>query len=370
MKVSIVLPTRDEQDSIEKVVRGCLSLSFDKEVIVVDDSADRTPEIAEKLGCKVIRGVKGYGRAFLEGFKKSSGDIIVMLDADGSYDPLEIPRLIEPIIKGEADLVIGSRFKGKIMPKAMPWHHRYVGNPVLTKLTNLLFKTRLSDVHSGMRAFRRDAVAKIDPVCPGMEFATEIVLKAAIRGLRISEVPITYHPRIGFSKLRSFRDGWRHLRLVLAASPRHLFLLPSVILIFAGIATTLFVTLLEPIRTHTLIFGSTLLLLGIQTFFFGVSGKIYLRQIGFGVEDGLTKAFGKYSTMEKILLLGLALFILGTYSGYRVFASWVEKGFGSLAEFNQALISLLLVVSGFQIAISSIFLSMFLLKEEKDNNNK
>jgi len=328
MKVSIVLPTKDEQNSIEKVVRDCLSLGFEKEIIVVDDSADRTPEIAEKLGCKVIRGVKGYGRAFLEGFRHSSGDIIVMLDADGSYDALEIPRLIEPIVKGEADLVIGSRFKGKIMPKAMPWHHRYVGNPVLTKLTNLLFKTKLSDVHSGMRALRKDALAKIDPVCPGMEFATELVLKAAIKGLRIVEVPITYHPRIGFSKLRSFRDGWRHLRLVLAASPIYLFLLPSIILILLGIATALFVIVLQPIRTHTLIFGSTLLLLGIQTFFFGVSGKIYLRQIGFGVRDWLTEAFGKYSTMEKLLFFGLALLILGTYSGYRVFASWVERGFG------------------------------------------
>lgn len=365
-KVSIILPTKDEERSIEEVIRKCLSLEFEKEIIVVDNSSDKTPEIAEKLGCKVIRSVRGYGNACIEGLKNAGGDIVVILDADGSYDPNEIPKLITPILKGEAEIVLGSRFKGKIMPEAMQWHHRYIGNPLLTKITNLFFKTKLSDVHSGMRALKKEIIQKLDPVCSGMEFATEIVLKAAIKGLRIAEVPIDYYPRVGNSKLRSFRDGWRHLRLIFSASPNYTFLLPSSLFIIAGLAVILYVAILHPIRTHTLVFGSMLILLGIQTFFFGVSGKIYAKQIGFGVDDKFTEFFSRYSVIEKLILLGIAIFVFGSYQGFRVVASWLEKGYGSLSEFNSAVIALLLVVSGSQIIFSSFFHSIFLLKGGKE----
>jgi len=343
-------------------VKKCLEVGVE-EIVVVDDSTDQTPEIAEKLGCRVIRNIKGYGNAYLEGLKHASGDIIVLMDADGTYDPAEIPKLIEPILRDEADVVIGSRFKGRIMPGAMPWHHRYLGNPLLTKLTNFLFGTGFSDVHSGFRAIKKISLSKLDLKCPGMEFATEFVLKTTMGGLRLLEVPVTYHPRKGNSKLRSFRDGWRHLRLILATSPGHVFLIPSIVLTILGVALIAYVLSFEPIRTHTLILGTLLTLIGIQLFFFGISGKLYSRQIGFRRDDRITSFFSRYSTIEGLMLAGLVVLALGIYLGYRIVSFWFAKGFGSLNEFNSAILSMLLIFSGFQIILSSLFLSMFLLNE-------
>lgn len=360
--ISVVLPTKDEEEAIEEVVRKCRAVGVE-EIVVVDDSRDKTPEIAEKLGCKVVRNVKGYGSAYLEGLKLVNGDVVVLMDADGSYDPLEIPRLVEPILRGEADVVLGSRFKGRIMPGAMPWHHRYLGNPLLTKFTNVLFGTKFSDIHTGFRAVRREVLQNLNLKCRGMEFATEFVLKTVNLSLRVVEVPITYHPRIGKSKLRSFRDGWRHLRLILATSPDQLFLIPSAMLVTVGVLLTMFVLLAEPIRTHTLVLGSLLILLGVQYFFFGISGKLYSKQIGFRRNDRLTSLFGRYSAIEVLMLLGIAILLIGLLSGYRIFSVWLSRGLGSLSEFNGAILSMTLIFVGFQVLLSSIFLSLFLLNE-------
>lgn len=361
--ISVILPTKDEEKAIEEIVKKCRDAGI-QEIIVVDDSKDKTPEIAERLGCKVLRNVKGYGNAYIEGLKHASGEIVVMMDADGSYDPLEIKKLVKPILEGKADLVIGSRFRGKIMPKAMSWHHRYIGNPLLTKMTNFLFKTNLSDVHSGFRAVRKDFVSKLNLMCPGMEFATEFILKAVVNGLRITEVPINYYPRKGESKLRSFRDGWRHLRLILTTSPGQLFLVPSIFITLLGILISAYVLLLNPIRTHTLILGTLLVLVGIQIFFFGISGKLYSKQIGFRREDRITKIFSNYSLLEKIMFFGAFLFISGIILGYRVLSAWFKVGFGSLSELNTAILSMLFIFSGLQIIFSSIFISVFLLVEK------
>lgn len=253
--VSIVIPTMNEEETISDVIskakKTLEDLNLPYEIIVVDNSSDKTPEIAESLGAKVIKGVKEYGKAYIEGFKIAKGDYIVMLDADGTYNPEEIPKLLEPLIKNEADVVLGSRFKGKILPKAMPALHRYIGNPLLTWIMNFLFKTNISDSHSGMRAFKKDVLSKIKLVCPGMEFASEMLIEVARKNLRIAEVPITYYPRRGQSKLKSFRDGWRHLRFMLLYSPTYLFIIPSIIMLSLGIAITGYVLLLEPIRYHT-----------------------------------------------------------------------------------------------------------------------
>lgn len=361
--ISVILPTKDEERSIEEVVSKCKNIGVE-EIIVVDDSKDRTAEIAERLGCKVIRDVKGYGNAYVEGFKHANGDIVVMMDADGSYDPMEIKKLVEPILKEKADLVIGSRFKGKIMPKAMPWYHRYIGNPLLTKMTNVLFKTDLSDVHSGFRAIKKACLSKLNLRSPGMEFATEFVLKAAMNGLKIAEVPISYYPRKGKSKLRSFRDGWRHLRLLLITSPGQIFLIPSILITVLGVFLLIYVLFFNPIRTHTLIFGSLLILIGIQTFFFGVSGKVYSKQIGFRREDYITQLFSSYSFLEKIMTLGAILLVFGVITGYTVLSAWFKAGFSSLSEFNSAILSMLMIFVGLQLILSSIFLSMFLLVEK------
>lgn len=365
MRVSVILPTKNEEDSIEELIEECRKVIQDCEIIVVDDSTDRTPEIAEGLGCRVIRGVGGYGRAFIEGFRVANGDYVVFLDADGSYSPKDIPALLEPLVSGKADLVIGSRFKGRILPGAMPFLHRYIGNPLLTFILNLLFKTNISDAHSGMRGLRRDAMERLRLRSPGMEMATEMIVEAKRKGLRIAEVPITYYPRKGDSKLRSFRDGWRHLRFMLLLSPDILFLLPSLLFITSGIGLMLYVLAFEPIRTHSLILSSMLIILGTQTLFFGVSSKIYSHSLGLTEEGRITRFFSRYRVLEEGIMLGIILICSGIALGYKILGSWFLKEFGQLNELNYAVLSLTLIIVGFQIIFNAFFVSSLVMHTEQ-----
>lgn len=366
MKVSVVMPTKNEEKNIGQLVEECREVIPDCEIIVVDDSNDKTPEIAKKLGCKVIEGVRGYGRAYIEGFKVAKGDYIVTLDADGSYSPREIPKLLEPLIRGKADFVIGSRFKGKILPGAMPWLHRYIGNPLLTFIMNLLFKAGISDAHSGMRALTKEALKKMSLKCPGMECASEMIIEAKRRGLRIAEVPITYYPRRGESKLRSFRDGWRHLRFMLLLSPTAVFLLPSILLLIAGISLLTYVMFFEPVRTHTLVLASLLIMLGIQVLFFGISSKIYSYILGLVEEDLLIRVFSRYSVLEEGIIIGSILTVLGVIIGYRVVGLWFATGMQELNQLNSAILSFLLVAVGVQIIFNSFFISSLVIHMEEE----
>jgi len=367
--VSIVIPTMNEEETISDVIskakKTLEDLNLPYEIVVVDNSSDKTPEIAESLGAKVIKGVKGYGKAYIEGFKIAKGDYIVMLDADGTYNPEEIPKLLEPLIKNKADVVLGSRFKGKILPKAMPILHRYIGNPLLTWIMNFLFKTNISDSHSGMRAFKKDVLSKIKLVCPGMEFASEMLIEVARKNLRIAEVPITYYPRRGQSKLKSFRDGWRHLRFMLLYSPTYLFIIPSIIMLSLGIAITGYVLLLEPIRYHTQILGGLLIILGIQTFFFGVSIKVHSSEIGLTEPDKIVNFFNKPSIVEEGIAVGLILILIGLGFGYYIFKTWVETNYGMLNFVNLAIIVFDLIVIGVQIIISILFIGSLKVLNER-----
>jgi glycosyltransferase involved in cell wall biosynthesis len=360
MDVSIVLPTKNEEKAIGFVLKKCREAleksNLRYEIVVVDCSSDKTPEIAESFGVKVIKGVEGYGSACIEGFRNSSGKILIFMDADGSYDPKHIPELIEPIAKGEADLVLGSRFKGKMMPGSMPGLHR-IGNFVLTYLLNRFFDLNLSDAHTGMRAIKREGFEKLQLKCRGMEFATEMIVKAKKSGLRISEIPVTYSKRIGKSKLRTFRDGWRHLRFMLLLSPTTLFIIPFLILLFSGIALAGYVLFFEPIRTHALILAAMLIILSVQVLFFGISSKIYAFKLGLGEKDRIVSAFMSYSFLEKGLTFGAAMVLCGAALGYAVVKAWIEVGFGKLNEFNLAILSILFIILGFQIIFSSFFVS-------------
>lgn len=219
--VSVVLPCLNE----ESTIGGCITdiknvfenLKIRGEIIVSDNSNDKSPIIAESLGAKVVHPTKrGYGNAYLTGIGEACGKIIVMADADGTYNLKEISRFIKILTNGDADIAIGSRLRGKIYPGAMPPLHRYVGNPLLTLIANILFGTRISDMHCGMRALTREAWLKIKPKSTGMEFASEMLIKAAKKGLKIVETPITYHPRKGTpSKLNPLKDGARHLKLLI-----------------------------------------------------------------------------------------------------------------------------------------------------------
>jgi glycosyltransferase involved in cell wall biosynthesis len=225
VEISVVMPCLNEEESVGICVRkaweGIHKTGRTGEVIVADNgSTDRSVEVARSAGARVIhQPVRGYGNAYLAGFAVARGSIIVMGDADNSYDFTAIDDLVAPMVEQGLDYVHGSRFTGQIERGAMSWSHRYIGNPVLTRLLNVLFKLQVNDAHSGFRVFTRDALQQMDLQCEGMEFASEIVVKAARANLKVTEVPITYHPRIGESKLNSMSDAWRHISFLVRSSP-------------------------------------------------------------------------------------------------------------------------------------------------------
>jgi glycosyltransferase involved in cell wall biosynthesis len=221
MKVSVVFPTLNEEETIqiciEKAQNVLKSYHFPYEIIVSDSSTDETARIAEGLGAVLVYPEnRGYGNAYLKGLKVSHGDILVMADADNTYDLMELPQFLDLLVSGEADFVIGNRFTHNMEKGALPWYRKYMGNPALTLLLNVLFGTRIKDAHCGMRAFTRTAYETMDLSCGGMEFASEMIVEAKRLNLRIKEVPISYYKRENSpSKLNSLRDGWRHLKFLI-----------------------------------------------------------------------------------------------------------------------------------------------------------
>src|SRR5580658_3920415 len=237
--ISVVMPCLDE----EARVGICVAKAFDGisrsglrgEVIVSDNgSTDNSVAVAEAAGARVVHQPRrGYGNAYLKGFSEARGRYIVMGDSDDTYDFSVLDKLVEPLTTG-ADYVLGSRFGGEIKKGAMTFSHRYIGNPILTRILNRFFGLRSSDAHSGMRAFTREAYERMALRCEGMEFASEIVIKAARANLKVTEVPIIYHPRVGETKLNTLRDGWRHLRFMLLLCPQWLYIVPGVLLFALG----------------------------------------------------------------------------------------------------------------------------------------
>jgi len=244
VEVSVVIPTKNEEQSIGQCLKKVQDVfkekKIDGEVIVSDSSTDRTPEIARSYGAKVVTPDKlGYGYAYLHGFKHAKGDYIIIGDTDNTYDFYDIPRLLEPLERGDADMVMGSRLNGTIKPGAMPLLHQYIGNPLLTFILNRLFRAGVSDSHSGFRSFTKNALLKMNLRTTGMEFASEMIIEVTRKKLRIAEVPIVYHPREGNSELSSLSDGWRHLKFMFISCPKYLFTMPGIILFMAGLSVML-----------------------------------------------------------------------------------------------------------------------------------
>lgn len=373
--VSLVIPAMDEEETIGECIRRARAvfeeMGIEGEVIVADSSGDETPEIARSLGAEVVRPEKlGYGNAYLAGFSRARGRYIVIMDGDLTYDPLEIPEFIRVLESGRADLVIGTRLKGRIEEGAMPALHRYLGNPLLTGILNLLFGAGISDAHSGMRAITREALDRLHLRAGGMEFASEMLIEASRKGLSIEEIPITYHRRRGTSKLRSFTDGWRHLRFMILYRPGPFLLGPGAVALLLGLALTLFVLMQEPsrdLRAHSLILGSMLLIMGYQTllsgFYIAAFGKAY------GVEDPgrLARILTSYHSLEKELLAGLAFLGGGVVLGLDVVLRWMEAGYGSIQEMQESVMAMILVVIGVQTIFSAVFISLLLLNSGEED---
>ncbi|HEY2768552.1 MAG TPA: glycosyltransferase family 2 protein [Solirubrobacteraceae bacterium] len=368
--ISVVIPCLNEAENIERCVTMALQAialaGISGEVIVADNgSHDGSAELAEVAGANVVHEpVRGYGSAYLAGFAAAQGEYIVMADADLTYDFGEIPRFLAELEAG-ADMVIGNRMQN-IHPGAMPWLHRYIGNPLLSRFLNLLFHTGVSDAHCGMRALRRDRLEILDLRATGMEFASEMVVRAAKVKLDIRQFPIEYHPRGGESKLSSFRDGWRHLRFLILHSPRHLFIVPGGLMSVLGALISLTVLAHVDVlgrrwETHTLIGGSLLLIVGLQVITLGLCALAYATYL-MGEHDPWFDRMSARYRLEHGLMLGGAIVLVGAAMIVVIVVEWIEHGLGSLSDERLAIVAATLLVLGVQIVFSSFLLSILGLR--------
>jgi len=372
--VSVIIPSMNEEKTIGSCIQKAL-LAFknegiDGEILVSDNSTDMSREIAMSLGAKVvIPRNKGYGNAYFEGVRYSRGDLFLFADADDTYDLGEAPKLLEPLLTNKADLVIGTRLKGDIKPGSMPWLHRYIGNPFLTAVLNLLFNTRISDSHCGMRAITRKAYEKLDLKSEGMEYASEIIIEAARKKLRIAEVPISYYPRLTPSKLHSWGDGWRHLRFMMLYNPTPFLFIPGFLVFLLGVFMTSALAIRGNVETtglHSLVLGSMLAVIGTQMIATDSYMKVYGIMHNKIDKTGITALLLDYHSLETGLLLGVILLIGGIVSGSGVIFKWISSGYGSLSEVGNAVIAMVLAAIGIQIIFSTLIISIFLL-DTKDS---
>jgi glycosyltransferase involved in cell wall biosynthesis len=367
--VSVIMPCLNEAATVATCVRkaraALAAAGLEGEVVVADNgSADGSPALAAAAGARVISApVRGYGAAYLAGLDAARGTYLVLGDADDTYDFGTVPEFVAALKAGN-DVVLGSRFRGRILPGAMPWLHRYVGNPVLSGILSLFFGARISDAHCGLRAMTRAASDRMRLKSTGMEFASEMVAVALRHGLRVAEIPIIYYPRGGTSKLRSFRDGWRHLRFMLLLSPTPLFLIPGVLAVLLGFFG-LFALLPGPIHAgaftfdyHFMFVASALAILGVQLVFLGLAAKTYARAALPERRDPWVDFLDRRFTLERGLLVGLALAAAGLGINAWILWIWLAAGRGQLFAVQPALLGLSLIVVGAQIVFGSFFISV------------
>ena len=363
LDVSVVIPCLNEVQAVGACVREARAAlersGYEGEVVVVDNgSSDGSGDAARAAGARVVEeGRPGYGSAYRAGFAAARGRYVVMGDADRTYDFGDIPRFVEQLEEG-ADFVVGSRLRGSMEPGAMPWLHRRVGNPVLTAILNLFFRTGLSDTHCGMRAFRRDHLEALDLRTTGMEFASEQIIRASKTGLQFSEFPIHYRRRAGRSKLSSFADGWRHLRLLLAHSPKWAFVVPGVALLAVGLAISAVVigNLSLFGRTwefHALAAGALLTIAGSQVLQIGLFARVFAARYLGEPDPGVARL-----RVEQGILVGALLTLAGLGLCGFVVGSWLAGGLGSLGYENLSVVGVVLVVLGIQTFFGSLFVSV------------
>jgi glycosyltransferase involved in cell wall biosynthesis len=358
-------------DEIEYIIKR---YHLEAEVIIIDNgSTDRSKEIVIERAAKnpsirlISETSTGYGSAYLTGFANSSGYYIFMADSDGTYDFKDIPLFIRKLKEG-ADLVVGNRFTNKMEKGVMPWHHKYIGNPFLSFLVKKLFSVKLNDIHCGVRAIKRDKFNEIKLYTRGMEFASEMIIQASRKNLKMVEVPVRYRARIGLSKLRSFIDGWRNLRFILLYSPLFLFMLPGIILFSIGIISMIclyfFHIELFSIRlyVHPLFYSSLAMILGYQLIVFAGFSKIYaVTHLGDN-NSTIIKSF-KYLNIEKGLIAGLALLALGGFMYLYVFIEWINFRDGQFDQIKNSIVALTLLILGIQTFFSSFMFSIIGIKE-------
>lgn len=373
-ELSVVMPCLNEAETLKTCIEKT-SYVFRKhkisgEIIVADNgSTDGSQAIASELGALVVDvKKKGYGNALMGGILAARGRFVIMGDSDDSYDFTSLMPFLAKLREGY-DLVMGNRFKGGIKPGAMPFLHRYLGNPILTAIGRLFFNSPCSDFHCGLRGFNKSAIISLDLQTSGMEFASEMVVKATLHKLRIAEVPTTLSPdgRCRSPHLRSWHDGWRHLRFLLLYSPSWLFLYPGALLMLTGLVIGLW--LLPGPKTfgnitfdvHTLLYSAIFIFIGFQSAIFSIFTKIFAISEGLLPEDPLLNSLFRIITLEKGLIVGSLLTIFGLAYSIYALVYWSDQSFGPLDYTKTMRIVIpaaLLLTLGCQIILASFFLSV------------
>ncbi|MEY2664796.1 MAG: hypothetical protein RIT04_604 [Candidatus Parcubacteria bacterium] len=378
--VNIVLPCLNEEkaipwclDQIKKVIE---SSTLSMNVIIVDnDSTDASATVIQEYAranptfplVLTQEKKRGYGSAYQKGFSIAQGKYVFMADLDGTYDFGDIPRFIKKLDEG-FDLVVGNRFTGNTLG-SMPWHHRYIGNPLLSGMVRLFFDVSIKDIHCGARAIRLTSFKKLSLVTGGMEFASEMIVRAAHANLSISEIPITYTNRIGVSKLHSFRDGWRHMRFILLYSPLIIFLVPGISLFIIGLISMILLYISNPsflnltFYFHPMFLSSGCMIAGYQLIFFALFAKTYAI-IHMNERNKTFESLFQHITLERTCLVGSILFIFGLLIYGSIFYKWIDSGFGPLHEIKNSIVALTLLVIGIQTISSAFMLSIVSIKEK------
>jgi len=373
-ELSILMPCLNEAETlatcIEKAQKALEDLNVRGEIVIADNgSTDGSPEIAFALGARVIHvAQKGYGSALLGGIKAARGKYIIMGDADDSYDFTNLGPFLDKLRAGY-DLVMGNRFKGGIAPNAMSPLHKYLGNPVLTGIGRLFFRSPCGDFHCGLRGFSKAAIQRLDLRTTGMEFASETVVKASLHGLRIAEVPTTLSVdgRNRPPHLRSWRDGWRHLRFLLLYSPRWLFLYPGLLLMLAGAVVSGWL-LVGPrvvdgitLDIHTFLYAAIAIVIGYQTVIFAIFTKVFAITEGLLPEDPRLKTLFNHIKLETGILAGALLLLAGIGLSVYALSFWSATSFGPLdpsRTLRLVIPAVTLIALGLQTVLSSFFLSI------------
>jgi glycosyl transferase family 2 len=380
LELSVVLPCRNESATVGQCVAKALatlrSLGVAGEIVVVDNaSTDGSAAVAAAAGARVVEEPRvGYGAALMRGIEEARAPFVVIADADDSYDLTDLARFLDGLRAG-ADLVMGSRRRGSVEPGAMPWHHYWIGNPMLSGLLKLFFGGTVSDAHCGMRGVRRDAVARMQLRASGMELASEMVIKALLGGMRIEEIPITLRRdgRGRASHLRWMQDGWRHLRFMLLFSPTALFLVPGFTCMALGLLPLALLGggprdfLGLHFDVHYMVLGSLLTILGFQIVTTGVSAKVYSHAARLYAPDRTLALLMRWFTLERGLAVGALSFAAGLLIDARILFDWLKSGMGSLDAVRPAIQASTLMILGAQTIVSSFFLSLLGLARQPDS---
>jgi Glycosyl transferase family 2 len=381
VEVSVVMPCLNEARTVGKCVIKAIKafriMGVRGEVVVADNgSTDGSQTIARQHGARVVNvSRKGYGSALQAGIEEARGEFVIMGDADDSYDFGKLEPFIVQLRNGD-DIVMGNRFRGGIRPGAMPWHHKYIGNPILTGILNLFFRSPIGDAHCGLRGFRKDAYHKLGLSTTGMEFASEMVVKACLNGLKMSEVPIILHPdgRDRPPHLRSFRDGWRHLRFMLLMCPLWLYMIPALLLTTVGLGLMAWLTAgpktigAVTFDVHTMLLGSFCAIVGYQTLWLWAFARSHGASCGILPAWSHPRRLCALLPLERGLILGLVAIATGLALNGWLIAEWVNKDFGPLdigVTLRFALWGFTAIVLGIQTMFGSFFLSMLGMARQK-----